>query len=63
MSPAEIQHACEWILPLGVCCAESQADGVPCQEVAGDCLTCQRADPVRQLLLRMALRTMGATRH
>jgi hypothetical protein len=56
MSPAEIQHACEWILPLGVCCAEAQADGVPCQELGRDCLECGQGDPVRQLLLRLATR-------
>lgn len=56
MSYQEIQRACEWILPMNVCCAEAQADGVPCSEVSGDCLSCGRADPVRQLLLRMAVR-------
>lgn len=54
MTPADIQHACEWILPLGVCCAEAQADGVPCHELGKDCLECERAEPVRQLLLRLA---------
>lgn len=62
MSPAEIQHACEWILPLGVCCAEAQADGVPCQELGGDCLECGQGDPVRQLLLRLATR-LAALEH
>jgi hypothetical protein len=50
----EISQAVEWVLPLGVCCAESQADGVPCSEQNGDCLQCERADPVRQVLLRLA---------
>lgn len=54
LSPADIRHACEWILPLGVCCAEAQADGVPCQELGRDCLECERAEPVRRLLLRLA---------
>ena len=53
LSPAEIQHAAEWLLPLGVCCAEAQADGVPCHELGGDCLACERAETVRRLLLRM----------
>jgi hypothetical protein len=50
----EISRASEWLLPLGVCCAESQADGVPCGELDADCLHCDRADPVRQVLLRLA---------
>jgi hypothetical protein len=50
----EISRAMEWVLPLGVCCAEAQADGVPCWELGGDCLECNRADPVRKVLLRLA---------
>ncbi len=50
----EISRALEWVIPLGVCCAEAQADGVPCWELQVDCLECDRADPVRQALLRMA---------
>jgi hypothetical protein len=50
----EIQRAMEWVLPLGVCCAEAQADGLPCAELDGDCLHCEHADPVRQVVLRMA---------
>jgi hypothetical protein len=50
----EINRAMEWVLPLGVCCAEAQADGVPCWELGRDCLECDRAEPVRQLLLRLA---------
>jgi hypothetical protein len=53
LSRAEIQHAAEWLLPLGVCCAEAQADGVPCSELGRDCLECERAESVRKLLLRM----------
>mgnify|MGYP006171937037 CR=1 FL=1 len=48
----------ERVLALGVCCAEAQADGVPCAEVARDCLRCGRALPPR----RLALRLMEATR-
>jgi hypothetical protein len=51
----EISRAMEWVIPLGVCCAEAQADGVPCRELGGDCLACDRADPVRQVLLRLAM--------
>ena len=51
----QLNRALEWELPLGVCCTEAQADGVPCAEVAGDCLRCERADPLRQLLLRRGL--------
>lgn len=50
----ELSRALEWVLPLGVCCAEAQADGVPCGRPDGDCLDCEHADPVRQLLLRVA---------
>jgi len=50
----EISRALEWVVPLGVCCAEAQADGVPCWELGTDCLRCELADPVRQLLLRLA---------
>lgn len=28
---------------LGVGCAEAQADGVPCEEIARDCEECERA--------------------
>ncbi|MFW5947333.1 MAG: hypothetical protein ACOCUW_02465 [Gemmatimonadota bacterium] len=54
LSPAEIRRAMEWLLPLGVCCAEAQADGVPCDELGNDCLECPHAEPVRRLLLRIA---------
>ena len=54
LSPAEIRQAMEWLLPLGVCCTEAQADGVPCTELGGECLECERAEPVRKLLLRLA---------
>jgi hypothetical protein len=57
----ELNRALEWALPLGVCCAEAQADGIPCTAVAGECFTCERADPLRLVLLRMA-REPG-TRH
>ncbi len=33
---------------LGVLCPEAQADGVPCEEVGGDCEDCDRADPERR---------------
>jgi hypothetical protein len=56
LSPAEIQLAAEWLLPLGVCCAEAQADGVPCDEPAADCLECERGETIRRLLLRMVTR-------
>ena len=55
LTPAEIQHACEWLLPLGVCCAEAQADGVPCHELGRDCLECDHAEPIRKLLLRVVV--------
>ena len=55
MSDADVRHAAEWLLPLGVCCAEAQADGVPCHELGVTCLECERADPIRKLLLRMAM--------
>ncbi len=54
LDPADLDRALEWVLPLGVCCAEAQADGVPCAGIGGDCLVCDLADPIRQLLLRMA---------
>lgn len=54
LSPAEVRRAMEWLLPLGVCCAEAQADGVPCHELGRDCLECARAEPVRRLLLKLA---------
>jgi hypothetical protein len=53
---SELARALEWMLPLGVCCAEAQADGVPCGEPGGDCLRCDRADPLRRLLLEAAIR-------
>ena len=56
LSPAEIRQAMEWLLPLGVCCTEAQADGVPCTELGRDCLECERAEPVRRLLLKLASR-------
>ena len=60
LTPDQVQEAMEWLLPLGVCCAEAQADGVPCECVNGNCLECEHADTVRRLLLRMALQ-MGST--
>jgi hypothetical protein len=54
MSPAEVRKAMEWLLPLGVCCTEAQADGVPCTELGNDCLECERAESVRKLLLKLA---------
>jgi hypothetical protein len=56
----EISRALEWVMPLGVCCAESQADGVPCHELGASCLDCERADPVRQVLLRLAAAQAGS---
>jgi hypothetical protein len=50
----DVNRAMEWVVPLGVCCAEAQADGVPCWELGADCLQCDMADPVRQILLRIA---------
>jgi hypothetical protein len=50
----ELNRALEWVVPLGVCCAGAQADGIPCAELNGDCLHCAQADPVRQVVLRMA---------
>lgn len=50
----DLDRALELTLPLGVCCAEAQADGIPCPEPGSDCLHCERADPARQLLLRLA---------
>lgn len=44
----------ERVQTLGVCCAESQADGVPCAELGRDCLRCGRAIPARRLALRLA---------
>ncbi len=54
LSPAEVRKAMEWLLPLGVCCTEAQADGVPCTELGRDCLECERAESVRKLLLKLA---------
>lgn len=59
VTPLELELALEWALPMGVCCAEAQADGVPCTELGRDCLTCPRAQPTRKLLLRMALERLG----
>lgn len=56
LTSAEVREAMEWLLPLGVCCAEAQADGVPCSEPGARCLECERAETVRRLLLRMAAR-------
>jgi hypothetical protein len=55
----EISQAMEWVLPLGVCCAEAQADGIPCWEIGADCQECARAQPVRQLLQRLARTPQG----
>lgn len=51
----------ERVLALGVCCAEAQADGVPCAEPGRDCLRCGRAIPARRLARRLleAARTPG----
>lgn len=54
LSPTEVRRVMEWLLPLGVCCAEAQADGVPCDEIGRDCLACERAETVRKLLLKLA---------
>ena len=54
LSQAEIRQAMEWLLPLGVCCTEAQADGVPCTELGRDCLECEHAESVRKLLLKIA---------
>ena len=61
LSPADVRRAMEWLLPLGVCCAEAQADGVPCTELGRDCLQCERAEPIRKLILHLASRTAGPT--
>jgi hypothetical protein len=50
----EVSRALEWVAPLGVCCAEAQADGVPCWELGRECLECDRADPIRQVAVRLA---------
>ena len=63
LSPAEVRRAMEWLLPLGVCCAEAQADGVPCPEPGRDCLTCEEAEPVRRLLLKLASQEAGPEAH
>ena len=63
LSPAEIRAAMEALLPLGVCCAEAQADGVPCTELGRDCLECQHAEPVRKLLLELAVDVRGRDTH
>lgn len=63
LSPAEIRQAMEWLLPLGVCCAEAQADGVPCPEPGRDCLLCEKAEPVRRLLLKLAGEMPGPDPH
>ena len=44
----------ERVMALGVCCAEAQADGVPCAELGRDCLRCGRAVPARRLVRRLA---------
>lgn len=54
LTPEEIRQAIEWLTPMGVGCTEAQADGVPCTELDRDCTTCQRAEPVRRLLLKLA---------
>lgn len=54
LSAEEIRRAMEWLLPVGVCCAEAQADGVPCTELGRDCLECEQAEPVRRLLQKLA---------
>ncbi|HUG41670.1 MAG TPA: hypothetical protein VMM12_14370 [Longimicrobiales bacterium] len=43
----------ERVLALGVCCAEAQADGVPCADPWRNCLRCGRALPARRLALRL----------
>jgi hypothetical protein len=57
----EISRALEWVVPMGVCCAEAQADGVPCWELGRDCLECEHGDPVRKALLRLARATQDPT--
>ncbi len=63
VTPYDLEQALEWILPLGVCCAEAQADGVPCPELGRDCLACERAQPARRLLLRLAGDLPAAREH
>ncbi len=63
VTPHQLEQALEWILPLGVCCAEAQADGVPCPELGRDCLACERAQPARRLLLRLASEPTAARGH
>lgn len=63
LSPVEVRRAMEWLLPLGVCCAEAQADGVPCTELGRDCLACEKAEPLRKLLLKIATETPGPLPH
>ena len=52
----------ERVLALGVCCAEAQADGVPCGELGRDCLRCGRALPSRRLARRLAEATRESRR-
>ena len=63
LSPVEVRRAMEWLLPLGVCCAEAQADGVPCTELGRDCLECESAEPFRRLLLKIAGDLRGPPPH
>lgn len=63
LSPDEVRRAMEWLLPLGVCCPEAQADGVPCHELGRSCLECDRAEPVRKLLLKIAGQIPGTDPH
>ena len=50
----ERENTRDRVLALGVCCAEAQADGVPCAEPGRDCLRCGRAMPARRLARRLA---------
>ena len=63
LSPAEIRRAMEWLLPLGVCCTEAQADGVPCSELGRDCLECEHGESLRKLLLKLASEAPAAERN
>ena len=60
-SASDLRAAVRALAGLGVCCPEAQADGVPCARPRSDCLTCDRADPIRQDLLRQLAATAALT--
>ena len=62
LSPAEVRRAMAG-LSRPILLTEAQADGVPCTELGGDCLQCDRAEPVRKLLLRLAGEGAGPEGH